>query len=148
MARFLTPIAIVAALAAAAPAGAHPPGKSDWSWTPALCKSYLKQYGVRIDDGRTFRATSVFCGGMPKCTYDRSDRKFYYDHFAVAMIDGNLVYRSMVLHVTKKDSFRVDNLRVHGRASTVAEVKRFEKEASALVRGVAQKTQATCKIEP
>lgn len=147
MARLLIPVLVVAALTAASPGAAHPPGKSEWSWTPALCKSYLKQYGVRIDDGRSFRATSVFCGGMPECVYDRSDGKFYYDHFLVAMLDGNLVYRTMTLHVTKEDNFRVDKLRVYGRATTTAEVRKFEREAGALVRSVSKKTQASCRIE-
>ena len=39
MRRILIPIVILAALAAAQPAAAHPPGQSKWSWTPALCKS-------------------------------------------------------------------------------------------------------------
>ena len=147
MRRLAVPIVVLAALVAVTPASPHPPGKSEWSWTPALCKSYLKQYGVRIDDGRTFRATTAYCGGLPECVYDRSDKKFYYDHFLVAMIDGNLVYRSMVLHVIKEESFRVDRLRVHGRAKTMAEVRKFEREASALVRDVSRKTQAGCRIE-
>ena len=148
MRRCLIPIVILAALAGAQPAAAHPPGQSKWSWTPALCKSYLKQYGVQIDDGRSFRATAVFCGGMPECTYDRSGAKFYYDHFIVALIDGNLVYRTMTLHVTAQQNFRVDKLRVYGRATTVAEVKTFKGEASALVAKVSRQTQAGCAIEP
>ena len=148
MRRALIPIVILAALAAAQPAAAHPPGQSKWSWTPALCKSYLTQYGVEIDDGRSFRATTVFCGGMPACTYDRSAGKFYYDHFIVALIDGNLVYRTMTLHVTAEKNFRVDKLKVYGRAKTVAEVKTFKREASALVARVSRQTQAGCTIEP
>ena len=148
MHRALIPIVVLAALAAPSLAAAHPPGQSKWSWTPALCKSYLKQYGVQIDDGRSFRATTVFCGGMPECTYDRSAGKFYYDHFIVALIDGNLVYRTMTLHVTAEKSFRVDKLRVYGRAKTVAEVKTFKREASALVARVSRQTQAGCTIEP
>ena len=85
---------------------------------------HLTQYGVQIDDGHSFRATTVFCGGMPECTYDRSAAKFYYDHFIVALIDGNLVYRTMTLHVTAEKNFRVDKLRVYGRAKTVARSRR------------------------
>lgn len=139
---------VLASVAVAAPAGAHPPGSGKWSWTPALCKSELKKFGVRIDDGRTFRATTVFCAGMPECVYDRGDRKHYYDHFAVAMIDGNLVYRTLTLHITAKDNFRVDQLEVHGRATTTAEVRRFTREAQALIARLARQTQASCTIEP
>lgn len=141
-------LATVVAVAVVAPAAAHPPGSGKWSWTPALCKSELKRYGVRIDDGRTFRATSVFCAGMPECVYDRSDRKHYYDHFAVAMIDGNLVFRTLKLHITAKDNFRVDQLKVHGRATTTAEVSRFRREAQTLIARIARQTQADCTIEP
>lgn len=144
----LTVAVVLATVAAAAPASAHPPGSGKWSWTPALCKSELKRYGVRIDDGRTFRATTVFCAGMPECVYDRSDRKHYYDHFAVAMIDGNLVYRTLKLHITAKDNFRVDQLKVHGRATTTAEVSRFKREAQTLIARIARQTQADCTIEP
>lgn len=147
--RIVSIVAVVlAAVVVAAPAGAHPPGSGKWSWTPALCKSELKQYGVRIDDGRTFRATTVFCAGMPKCVYDRSDRKYYYDHFAVAMIDGNLVFRTLKLHITAKENFRVDQLEVHGRATTTAEVAGFKREAQALITRLARRTQAGCTIEP
>jgi hypothetical protein len=139
---------VLVALALAAPAGAHAPGSGEWTWTPALCKSNLKNWGVEIDDGRTFRAAFAFCGGMPECLYDRSDRRYYYDHFFVAMIDNNLVYRTMVLHVTGEDDFRADKLRVHGRAKTTAELRRFQREASAIVAGVSRKTQATCTVEP
>ena len=90
----------------------------------------------------------MFCGGTPECTYDRSAVKSYYDHFIVALIDGNLVYRTMTLHVTAEKDFRVDRLRVYGRAKTVAEVKTFKREASALVTKVSRQTQAGCTIEP
>lgn len=134
-------------LTLATSASAHAPGASDWSWTPALCKSTLKQYGVEIDDGRTFRAASVFCAGLPKCTYSRSGQVFYYDHFVVAMIDNNLVYRTMRLHVTGKYDFRADNLRVYGSATTTAELAAFKREARALTTGIAKKTQAYCSVE-
>ena len=139
---------VVLALVAAAPSSAHAPGASDWTWTPALCKSNLKNWGVEIDDGRTFRAAFAFCGGMPECLYDRSDRRYFYDHFFVAMIDNNLVYRTMRLHVTGEDSFRVDKLQVHGRAKTTAELRKFQRDASAIVAGVSRETQATCTVEP
>lgn len=139
---------VLAAVAVAAPAEAHPPGSGKWSWTPALCKSELKKYGVRIDDGRTFRATTVFCAGLPECVYDRSDRKYYYDHFGVAMIDGNLVYRTLKLHITEKENFRVDHLEVHGRATKTADVARFKREAQALTARLSRQTQADCTIDP
>ena len=85
---------------------------------------------------------------MPECTYDRSAGKFYYDHFIVALIDGNLAYRTMTLDVTAEKNFRVDKLKVYGRAKTVAEVKTFKREASALVARVSRQTQAGCTIEP
>ncbi len=68
--------------------------------------------------------------------------------FIVALIDGNLAYRTMTLHVTAEKNFRVDKLKVYGRAKTVAEVKTFKREASALVAKVSRQTQAGCTIEP
>lgn len=135
-------------LFSATSAGAHGPGAGRWSWTPALCKSFLVTDGVRIDDGRVFRASRVFCGGKPECTYDRSERKHYYDHFFVALIDNNLVFRTMDLHVTAKSNFRVDGLRVYGRAETKADVARFETRIKASVAQVSRATQPTCKVEP
>jgi hypothetical protein len=144
----LTVIVISLALVAASSVAAHPPGSGRWSWTPALCKSQLKQYGVRIDDGRYFRAATVFCGGLPECIYDQSAKRYYYDHFFVALIDNNLVYRTMTLHLTGENRYRVDKLRVYGRAETVAEVRKFERESRELVAKVSRSTQASCKIEP
>ena len=144
----LTVIVASLALVAASAVAAHPPESGRWSWTPALCKSQLKQYGVEIDDGRYFRAATVYCGGLPECTYDRSAKQFYYDHFFVAMIDNNLVYRTMNLHLTGKDSYRVDKLRVFGRAKTTAEFNKFQRDASALVAKVSRQTQANCNIDP
>lgn len=146
---FISVLALaLGALAFTAPAGAHAPGASEWSWTPALCKSYLKQYGVEIDDGRSFRAATVYCAGLPECVFDRSAQKFYYDHFVVALIDNNLVYRTMRLHVTEKESFRVDRLRVFGKAKTTAELATFKREGQALAARIARTTQASCTIEP
>jgi len=71
-----------------------------------------------------------------------------HDHFFVAMIDGNLVYRTMTLHVTKQDNFRVSDLRVHGRAKTLADKRRFERDARATVASISRTTQADCTIEP
>jgi hypothetical protein len=144
----LTALVVSLALVVASGVAAHPPGSGKWSWTPALCKSQLKQYGVEIDDGRYFRAAAVYCGGLPECTYDRSAKRFYYDHFSVAMIDNNLVYRTLKLHLTGRDSYRVDNLRVYGRATTTAEVRKFQRDASALVAKISRQTQADCTIEP
>ena len=73
--------------------------------------------------------------------------RLYYDHFLVALIDGNLVYRTMTLHVTAEKNFRVDKLRVYGRANTVAEVNGFKRRGErARGQGVPADTGGT--IEP
>ena len=85
---------------------------------------------------------------MPACLYDQSAGKYYYDHFVVAMIDNNLVYRTMRLHITEKDNFSVDQLRVYGKAKTTTDLAAFRREAQTLVAKVAKKTQASCTLQP
>ena len=87
-------------------------------------------------------ATSANRATLASGAEPRMRHPFYYDHFLVALIDGNLVYRTMTLHVTAEKNFRVDKLRVYGRANTVAEVNGFKREASALVARVSRQTQA------
>jgi hypothetical protein len=120
-------------------------------WTPALCKSYLLKYGVEIDDGRIFRANSardVFCAGRPYCEFDQSAQKYYYDHFLVALVDRNLVYRTMLLHVTAERDFRVTQLRVYGTVDTVKDLQTFRATSRALVQRTARQVQPSCKPVP
>jgi hypothetical protein len=141
--------ATVAAGALATTAGAHPPGSGDWLWTPTKCKGELVKYGVRISDGRTFRALSandVFCGGKPYCEYDLSENKHFYDHFAVALIDRNLVYRTMTLHITQKDNYKVTDIRVVGNIDTKSDRDRFHAAAQAYAAAISRQTQAGCKL--
>jgi hypothetical protein len=147
----ITVVSLLAGLLLATTAAANPPGASGWTWTPALCKSYLLKYGVRIDDGRYFRANSsrdVTCAGRPYCEFDQSTQTYYYDHFIVAMVDRNLVYRTMLLHITGEDDFRVTQLRVYGAVDTVAELQDVRARARALVTLEAKRVQPTCRPVP
>ena len=131
-------------------ANAHPPNANHWLWQTGHCKGYLAKYGIELSDGRTFRALSskdVFCGGLPYCLYDRSDRGFWYDHFSVAMINGNGIYRTMKMHITGEENYRVDDIRMYGRAKTVAEAGRFRKEAKQAMAAVSRSTQPNCEIQ-
>jgi len=144
-------VGVTALATSASTATSHPGNSGSWLWTPAICKSLLNTYGVEIDDGRTFRALSsrdVFCGGLPYCEYDQSARRYFYDHFAVAMIDGNGVYRTMRMHVVARRNFRVTELRVHGRPQTRAEVTRFRAIARQYIAVRSQATQASCARVP
>ncbi len=107
------PMAATMAVAGAAGAPAHPPGTGDWFWSPGLCKSELIHYGVELADKRYFRATKVRCFGQLDCIYSRSEKRLMYEHFFVVMLDGNGFVRSMRLHITEKDNYTADNLRLY-----------------------------------
>ncbi len=81
-----------------------------WYWTPGLCKTNLIHRGVSLADGRSFRAVDVRCFGQPTCWID--DNVVRYDHFDVAMLDGNGAVRTHRVVVTGKSAASVSAVRV------------------------------------
>src|SRR5713226_2309776 len=74
------------AAAAASPGSSEAAVAGGWYWSPGLCKSSLQQYGMRLDDGRTFRVAQAFCvgrGGLGSCEWNSNYSKRLYNHLTV-----------------------------------------------------------------
>jgi hypothetical protein len=114
-------LACVAVIAALGSAGSSSAQRDEWVWTPGLCKSNLKRYGVRLTDGRTFSIADAFCvgrGGQQHCQWNSSYTKRLYDAFLVVVRSYDGVVRVANLYPTGKNEYELDGIRVIGRESS------------------------------
>jgi hypothetical protein len=90
--------------------------RGDWFWSPGLCKSRLHQYGVQINDGRTFHVSNSFCvgvGGFQHCEWTSSahvKRLYNQFHIVVRSYDGSV--RRAEFFPTGKASYDLEQIRL------------------------------------
>src|SRR5262245_36691814 len=117
-------ILVATAAVAAAAAVAGTARASDWFWSPGLCKSRLHQYGMQIDDGRTFGVAQSFCvgrGGTAHCEWtSNSHVKRLYNRFLVVARSSDGVVRKFDLIPTGKLNYRATGIKALGRADNAA----------------------------
>ena len=107
-----------------------------WYWSPGLCKSSLHQYGMQLDDGRTFGIAESFCvgkGGAASCAWNNGHVRRLYNHFVVFARSFDGIVRGFDLYPTGRNSFRALSIRQLGREPTPAHFNRtFGQIATAL----------------
>lgn len=102
--------------------------RGDWVWSPGLCKSKLKHYGVELSDGRTFGIADAFCvgrGGLAHCQWASSSHlKRLYDRFFVVVrsYDGNI--RVAELYTSGKDDYELEQIKLIGHEPSSASFNR------------------------
>jgi len=95
-------VVIAAAIGGASSATAA--SDSTWYWTPGACKSELLQYGVQINDGRTFNVAKAFCVGLHNhCWLNDGHRRYKVFDTVMRSYDGAV--RTMQLTVTGKSTW-------------------------------------------
>jgi hypothetical protein len=117
-------ILVVTAAIAAAAAAAGTARASDWFWSPGLCKSRLHQFGMQINDGRTFGVEQSFCigrGGTAHCEWTSASHvKRLYNRFLVVARSNDGVVRRFDLIPTSKLDYRATGITALGRADNSA----------------------------
>jgi hypothetical protein len=109
---FLLTVAAVAA-ALACPMASEAGKAGAWYWSPGLCKSNLQQYGMRIDDGRTFRIAQAFCvgrGGLDSCEWNASYTRRLYNHFVAFARAYDGVIRGFDVYPTNRSNYRAEGI--------------------------------------
>jgi hypothetical protein len=104
-------IMVAASLMATPPSRAA--ARSTWYWSPGLCKTNLQRYGVRIDDGRTFRIAQAFCvgkGGPASCEWSPNGVRRLYNHLVVFARSFDNIVRGFDLYPTGRTSYRVQGI--------------------------------------
>jgi hypothetical protein len=123
----LSCLAAVIALAVAAPDGGAARGQ--WVWSPGLCKSYLKAYGVQISDGRVFHVSDAFCvgrGGLQHCQWtSASHTKRLYDEFLVVVRSPDGTVRRAELYTSGKKDYELEQIRLIGHEGSSLAFTRF-----------------------
>lgn len=102
---------------------AKPAAAGTWYWSPGLCKSSLHQYGMRLDDGRTFRIAESFCvgkGGSNSCAWNTGHVRRLYNHFVVFARSYDGLVRGFDLYPTNRHAYRAQGLRQLGREPSPA----------------------------
>jgi hypothetical protein len=95
--------------------------RGEWAWSPGLCKSNLKRFGVELTDGRTFKIADAFCvgrGGQSHCQWNSSYTKRLYDAFFVVVRSYDGVVRIANLYTTGEREYELDGIRVIGREAS------------------------------
>jgi len=77
---------------------------SKWYWTPGACKSELKNFGVKLGDGRTFNVANAFCVGYHNHCW-LSGGVHRYKVFATVVRSYDGIVRLFQLTVTGKDTW-------------------------------------------
>jgi hypothetical protein len=115
----------IVALTIAAPT-ARPSAAGTWYWSAGLCKSSLRQYGMRLDDGRTFRIAQSYCVGKggAGCEWNASHTRRLYDHFVVFARSPDGGVRGFDLYPTGQSSYRALHIELLDR-HTAAEFDRL-----------------------
>jgi len=118
---------VLAATVAVAGVGSGSASASSWYWSPGVCKSNLRQYGMRLDDGRTFQIAQSFCvgkGGPASCAWNKGHIRRLYNHFVVfaRSYDGGV--RGFDLYPTGRKSYRATGIRLLGHESNAAHFNR------------------------
>ena len=115
-------------------------GASTWYWTPALCKSNLRQEGMEISDGRTFNVADAYCvgwGGPVYCEWSSGYRYRLYTRFTAYVRSYDGTVRTFVLKPTNgKGGYSATGIRALGHEPSSA---RF----NALVQPIAHALAAT-----
>jgi hypothetical protein len=94
-----------------------------WYWSPGVCKSSLHQYGMRLDDGRTFRIAESFCvgkGGIGSCAWNSGHVGRLYNHFVVFARSYDGLVRGFDLYPTGRAAYRAEGVRQLGREPTAS----------------------------
>lgn len=105
--------ASMAVLAAASATSSTAATTGTWYWSPGLCKSDLQRYGMRINDGRTFRVAQALCvgkGGLGSCEWNANHSKRLYSHFVVFARSPDGVVRGFDLYPTNRNSYQARNI--------------------------------------
>jgi hypothetical protein len=115
-------IAVCAALLTARPAAA-----GTWYWSPGLCKISLHRYGMRLDDGRTFRIVQSYCvgkGGPSSCEWNSGHVRRLYNHFVVFARSYDGIVRGFDLYPTNRSAYRAQGIQQLGREPSAAHFDR------------------------
>src|SRR5262249_39631038 len=122
--RVLVVTAAAAAAATVAAQASTAARATDWFWSPGLCKSRLHQYGMQIDDGRTFGVAQSFCvgrGGSAHCEWTSANHvKRLYNRFLVVARSSDGVVRRFDLIPTGKLKYRATGIKSLGHADSAA----------------------------
>jgi hypothetical protein len=109
-----------------------------WYWSPGVCKSSLHRYGMRLDDGRTFRIAQSFCvgkGSTGSCAWNSGHVRRLYNHFVVFARSPDGIVRGFDLYPTGRNTYRAQGIRQLGREPSGAHFTRaFGQIASDLSR--------------
>jgi hypothetical protein len=98
-----------------------------WYWSPGVCKSSLYRYGIRLDDGRTFRIAQSFCvgkGGPDSCAWNKGHVRRLYNHFVVFARSYDGLVRGFDLYPTGRITYRAVDIRQLGREPNAAHFNR------------------------
>ena len=111
--RHLVALAAVAATALSGATCSQAAHATTWYWTPGACKSALTHEGVQTSDGRVFYPAQVFCiGSATSCAWSANHTTRLYRTFQTVIRSGDGTVRTMMFHVTGKNSWSGQNLRV------------------------------------
>ncbi len=124
---------LLAALAAAGSASAAPATASTWYWNPAWCKQVLQKYGIRLDDGRTFRVAKAYCvgrGGPAYCEWNSSHTSRDYSGFIGITRSPDGAVRIFYMSTTSRTNFRATNIRAVGREPNPAKFAAYADQLS------------------
>jgi hypothetical protein len=100
-------------LVAASATSSRAASTGSWYWSPGLCKSDLQRYGMRLDDGRTFRIEHALCvgkGGLASCEWNSNYSKRLYNHFVAFARSHDGVVRGFDLYPTSRNSYRAEDI--------------------------------------
>jgi hypothetical protein len=134
---------LLALLALTATVASSSAARGDWYWSPGLCKSRLKQYGVEINDGRTFRVSDAFCvgvGGLRHCEWTGpSHVKRLYDQFHIVVRSPDGSVRRSEFFPTGKASYDLEQIRLIAQFISAA---RFNSYVAPITSSWARNEQA------
>src|SRR5689334_223992 len=106
-------VASAAAAAFAWPTGGEAARAGAWYWSPGLCKSNLQRYGMRLDDGRTFRIAQALCvgkGGPASCEWNAAYTRRLYNHFVAFARSYDGVVRGFDVYPTNRNGYRAEGI--------------------------------------
>jgi hypothetical protein len=104
---------VLAVAPALTSAGAAP--SSVWYWSQTWCEHNLHRYGMRLDDGRTFRIANSFCmgkGGPGSCEWNATHVERLFNHFTVVARSYDEVVRGFDLYPTGRTSYRAQGITI------------------------------------
>src|SRR5262249_11235905 len=105
-ARLLVLLALAAALVAVGAQAAGARSGTKWYWTPALCKSSLRNNGMQLANGHYFYAANAYCigtGGPVYCEWSSGYRYRLHSRFTAIARSYDGVVRIFTLVPTSGD---------------------------------------------